>query len=93
VKIRRAREQATPVETQNVTLALPKKLLRRVKHLAVERDTSLSGLLRQFLEDMTQQDDAYERARRRWLEAIEHPRNLGTGGTIPWTREALHERR
>jgi hypothetical protein len=80
-------------ETQNVTLALPKKLLRRVKHLAVERDTSISGLLRQFLEEMTRQDDAYERARRRWVEAVKRPRNLGTGGKITWTRDELHQRR
>ncbi|MGH9369001.1 MAG: ribbon-helix-helix protein, CopG family [Thermoanaerobaculia bacterium] len=80
-------------ETQNITLALPKQLLRKVKLLAVERETSVSGLLRQALEELVRRDDAYERAREHWLEEIKHPRDLGTHGKITWTRDELHERR
>lgn len=32
-------------ENQNVTLSLPRKLLRLVKRLAAERDTSVSSLM------------------------------------------------
>ena len=81
------------METQNVTLSLPKTLLRKVKHLAVERETSISRLLVEALEEMIRHSDAYEEARLRWMESIKHPRDLGTGGRITWTRDELHERR
>lgn len=37
------------MEYQNVTLSLPKATLRRAKHIAIERGTSLSGLLTSFI--------------------------------------------
>jgi hypothetical protein len=81
------------VESQNVTLALPKSLLRKVKLLAVERNTSISGLLTEFLREIVDSSDAYERAYARWREDIKHLRDLGLNGKIPWTRDELHERR
>jgi hypothetical protein len=33
-------------ETQNLTLSLPRDLIKQVKRVAVERDTSISALLR-----------------------------------------------
>ncbi|SHF72137.1 hypothetical protein SAMN02745218_02952 [Desulfofundulus australicus DSM 11792] len=38
------------MEYQNVTLSLPKEVLRRAKHIAIERGTSLSGLLTHLLD-------------------------------------------
>jgi predicted transcriptional regulator len=81
------------VETQNVTLALPKTLLRKVKHLAVEKEKSISRLLVEALEEMVRHNDAYEQAYERWRESMKHPLNLGLGDKIPWTRDELHERR
>lgn len=80
-------------DTQNITLALPKWLMRKVKHLAVERETSVSRLLANTLEELVTRNEAYEQARRRALYDLEHPRNLGTFGKITWTREELHDRR
>ena len=81
------------MDTQNVTLVVPKSLLRKVKHIAVERETSISGLLVEALEQLVRSDDSYEKARLRWMEDIKQPRDLGTGGKITWTRDELHERR
>jgi hypothetical protein len=81
------------VETQNVTLVVPKSLLRKVKHLAVEKEKSISRLLLEALEEMVRHNDAYEEARVRALESLSQPRDLGTGGKITWTRDELHERR
>ncbi len=81
------------METQNVTLALPKKLLRKVKLLAVERNTSISGLLTEYIRQLVERDDAYEQAQRQAMEDLKHPLNLGTQGKITWTRDELHERR
>ena len=53
------------METQNITLSIPKEILLRVKLIAVTRHTSVSGLLTQMLERLVQQEDAYAHARRR----------------------------
>jgi predicted transcriptional regulator len=92
VKISRD-EKAGASDIQNITLALPKWLLRKVKHLAVEREKSVSRLLTETLEELVTRNDAYAEARRRALHDLEHPRDFGTFGKITWTRDELHERR
>ena len=78
--------------TQNVTLSLPKDVLRRVKMLAAQRGTSISRLLIETLEGVGARDEAYERARKRALRALSRPPNLGTRGQRTWTRAELHGR-
>jgi len=78
--------------TQNVTLALPKGVLTRVKVLAAERGTSISALLTGLLEKAVDDDDAFARARQRGLSALDRPADLGTGGRRPASRDELHER-
>lgn len=80
------------METQNVTLAIPKDILRKAKIIAVQKNTSLSGLLTGALTDLVSHQEAYEQARQRNLEMLRHGFNLGTQGKINWTREELHER-
>ncbi len=80
------------METQNITLSLPKDLVRKVKLIAVERQTSISGLLKELLIAEVAQEDRYAKARGRHLEALRRGTDLGTRGTISWTREELHER-
>lgn len=77
---------------QNITLSLPKELLRRVKHLAVERDTSVSALLVEALEETVLAGDQYDRARDRELTLLEKGFDLGTQGLVSWKRDELHER-
>jgi hypothetical protein len=78
--------------SQNITLALPRQVLQRVKLLAVRRQTSVSGLLAAQLEELVAQDDAYRGARRRHLERMKRLPDLGTRGKATWTRADLHER-
>lgn len=78
--------------TQNVTLAIPKDILRKAKILAVQKNTSLSGLLTQTLVDLVAHQEAYEQARQRNLALLKSGLNLGTGGQITWRRDELHER-
>jgi hypothetical protein len=44
------------------------------------------------LEELVNQDEGYEEAKRRHLEMLEKGFNLGTQGKITWTREELHGR-
>ena len=80
------------METQNVTLAIPKDVLRKAKIMAVKRNTSLSNLLTQTLEDLVSREEGYEQARLRNLEIMKRGFDLGTQGIINWRREELHER-
>ena len=80
------------METQNITLAVPKGLLRRIKILAVERNSSVSALLTGMLEDLISTEDAYARARRRHLESLARGSNLGTRGRRAGSRDELHDR-
>jgi len=78
--------------TQNVTLSIPKDILRKAKILAVQKNTSLSGLLTQTLAKMVAREEDYEQARNRNLEILINGFDFGTQGNIPWKREELHER-
>ncbi|MCO6449965.1 MAG: hypothetical protein J5I90_04180 [Caldilineales bacterium] len=79
--------------TQNITLAIPKEILRKAKRIALERNTSLSGLLTETLVEITQQEDAYNRARKKHLALLEEGFDLGTHGEADWDREELHDRK
>lgn len=78
--------------TQNVTLAIPKNILRKAKILAVQKNTSLSGLLTQTLVDLVAHQEAYEQARQRNLVLLKSGVDLDTRGQITWKRDELHER-
>ena len=80
------------METQNITLSIPKEILLKIKLLAVKRETSVSGLLTRTLESLVQQEDAYARAQQRHLLLLEQGVDLGTGGQIGASRDELHER-
>jgi hypothetical protein len=80
------------METQNITLSLPKTLLRQARLIAVQRQTSVSGLLAQTLAEIVAQEDGYAAARRRHLAHIVDATDLGTRGTPGWGRDELHER-
>lgn len=77
---------------QNITLSLPKPILRKVKILAVERQSSVSALLTGLLEEIVEREDAYAAARERALARLARPVSLVTKGATPWTRDSVHER-
>jgi hypothetical protein len=85
--------EAIMESTQNITLAIPKDILRKAKILAVQRNTSLSGLLTQTLAELVSREDGYQQAKRRNLEMLKSGFDFGTQGNITWKREDLHERR
>jgi hypothetical protein len=82
----------TKQNTQNITLALPKNLLRKVKLAAVQRNTSVSALLTRALEQLVNEDSGYNQARQRQMNLLEHGVDLGIQQNPLPTREELHER-
>lgn len=80
------------MDTQNVTLSIPRRVLRKARLIAVERGTSLSGLLTRALTELVEGKEAYEAARSRHQALLAAPPDLGTAGRAAWKRDDLHER-
>lgn len=80
------------MEKQNITLALPKNVLKRVKVLAAERGTSVSALMERLLKQHLARHEGFEQARQRQTALLAEGLDLGTKGKRNWTREDLHER-
>lgn len=74
----------------NVTLKLDRNLLRKVRVLAAERDTSMSALMAEQLEKAVSEHDGYEEAKRRALARMKRASNLGY--TPPASRDEFYER-
>ena len=80
------------MEKQNITLSVPKELLYQTKIIAVQRHTSVSGLMTQALRELVDREMVYDSASKRQLAWLEEGFDMGSGGQSAWTREELHER-
>ena len=80
------------MQNRNITLSLPAETLKRARLIAVERETSVSGLLAETLKTLVREADRYAHAQRDHLALLDEDLDLGTMGEIPWNRESLHER-
>jgi hypothetical protein len=74
----------------NVTLKLDRDLLREVRILAAEENTSISALLAARLEQIVRERKTYDRARKRALARLRE--GLEIHWQRPRSRDELHER-
>lgn len=74
----------------NITLKLDAALLREIRILAAEQDTSISALLAAQLERIVLERKTYDRARKRALARLRE--GLELHWTPPRSRAELHER-
>lgn len=78
---------------RNITLSLPEELLKQARIIAVKRDTSVSRMVADTLQEIVERETGYEQARQRSIARLEKGFHLGTGGKASWTRDELHDRR
>jgi hypothetical protein len=78
--------------SRNITLSLPEEVLIAARHLAVERGSSLSRLLAEYVEKMLSDDEEYRKAMRRAKRRLAAGFELGSRGAVRARREELHER-
>jgi hypothetical protein len=76
--------------TKNITLAIDESVLEEARVYAAKRNTSVNGLVRDFLEGIAKQEDRTERARRRLRELAE--RSTLEVGEVTWKRDDLYDR-
>lgn len=80
------------MEKQNVTLSLPKDILREAKHFAVDEGVSLSGFLVEALTERVKRLREIQRAGARQRALMRRGLKLGTRGRATWKRDELHAR-
>jgi len=75
---------------KNVTISLPDDVYRRARIRAAERDTSLSGLVRELLAGLGEADDEFERRRRLQAKTLRTIRSFRASDRL--SRDDLHDR-
>jgi hypothetical protein len=80
------------VEKQNITLSLPREILKKGKVLAARKGISLNELVRELLQANTENDGEYRASAERQIKRMKEGIQLGTKGKIPWKRDQLHQR-
>jgi hypothetical protein len=80
------------MEKQNITLSIRKDVLQKVKIIAVKRSTSVSAMMTKLLEDIVALDEGYQTASQKHIRLLQQEIDLGTNGSIDWSRDELHAR-
>jgi len=75
---------------KNITLSVDEDILAAVRRHAAERNSTVNGLVREFLAGLAAHEDRAKRARERLRQLSSQTR--GRLGRKAWTREDLHER-
>ena len=76
----------------NLTITVDEGTLKRARMRALEEDTSVNAVLREYLEDYADRRQERREAGRRLLEAARKSRASSGGKGLP-EREELHEER
>jgi hypothetical protein len=77
----------------NITLSLSEDLVKRVRKIAIDKDTTLTGLVRDYLVELAKKDSASGRKRRE-REALERgfEQFQFKVGKRTWKRADLYDR-
>jgi hypothetical protein len=76
---------------KNITVSVDDETYRRARVVAAERDTSVSALVRNFLQQLSVGESEFERLKRRERELREQITEFNGGDRLP--REELYRRR
>lgn len=77
-------------QKQNLTVSLERKTIQKAKILAARRNTSVTKLLADYVEEMVAEDERYDAAQRAALNYMK--KGFSMGGQIAADREDWHER-
>jgi predicted metal-dependent peptidase len=76
----------------NVTISMDEELVRKARHMAVDRGMSLSRFIAEVVKERVASDPVREERRAHLKKLLDEGLDLGTNGQITWTRDELHER-
>lgn len=75
---------------KNITLSVDEKVIATVRRYALERNSSVNGIVREFLTNLARREDRARQARERIRELSQQ--SEARIGEKRWTRDELHER-
>ena len=76
---------------RNVTLTVDDRVLREARKIALDRNTSVNQMVREFLEQLVGEPDRRKEALRK-IEEFWRTHTVEVG-PITWTRDDLHDRK
>lgn len=80
------------MEKQNITLSLPREILKKGKMVAAQKGISLNELVRELLQMTAENEEEYRTSAERQIRRMEEGIELGTKGKISWKRDQLYQR-
>ena len=75
---------------QNITLSVEKDIIQKGKIIAARKQSSISKIMSEYLNELVDNEDRYEAAKRSALRTLKKGFHLG--GHLNWKREDLYER-
>ena len=76
----------------NITMSIDDGLLKKARKIAVEKDTSLTGLVRAYLRELVEKEEVLNEMTASELESL-FAGSKAVVGKKTWSREELHARR
>jgi hypothetical protein len=76
----------------NITMAIDGELLKKARKIAIDRDTSLTGLIRTYLEELVEKEEVLKEVAVNELESL-FLSSKAVVGQKTWIRDELHARR
>jgi hypothetical protein len=76
---------------QNLTLALDSDLLRSARKVALDRDTTVNQLVRDYLTELAKESEAPHKKAAAELRQLFRTSKARRGGAT-WTRDEIHDR-
>lgn len=75
----------------NITLSLDEETIKKVRKIAIEKDTTLTAMVRDYLFSVAQWDNQKKKSVQKKLKASFKTLSRDMGSR-EWTRESLYER-
>jgi hypothetical protein len=77
---------------KNLTLTIEEDVLKAARKIALDRDTSVNQLVREYLSQLIRDERIKKASSLAELEEVFRASRVNVGGRT-WTRDELHERR
>ena len=75
----------------NITLSLDESVVRKVREIALQKDTTLTAMVREYLTEVAERDAAARRESAARLRELSERYSVDMGPRT-WTRDELYDR-
>jgi len=76
----------------NITMSLDDELVKKARKIAIDKDTSITGLIRKYLQELVEQEELSNTTAAAELESL-FRQSKAVVGRKTWPRDELHDRR